>query len=134
MCEHTYLIEVSRAHHLLSCTWNSEEGEPSVPSVFLWSLRGFSELESSVRVALSEHLALNFKWDDIAALCAELLVGCSSLYMPYLCPLPEGLMEVPQESQTSVWMSGRGCRAMPWSVPPGPQGRPGKVGAHLGHP
>lgn len=96
--------------------------------------KGFSELESSVRVALSEHLALNFKWDDIAALCAELLVGCSSLYMPYLCPLPEGLMEVPQESQTSVWMSGRGCRAMPWSVPPGPQGRPGKVGAHLGHP
>lgn len=95
--------------------------------------KGFSELESSVRVALSKHLALIFKWDNIAALCAEWLVGCSSLYMPYLCSLPEGLMEVPQESRTSVWMSGHGCQAMPWSVLPGPQGRPGKVGTHLGH-
>lgn len=42
-------------------------------------------------------------------------------------------MEVPQESRTSVWMSGHGCQAMPWSVLPGPQGRLGKVGAHLGH-
>lgn len=33
--------------------------------------KGFSELESSVRVALSKHLALIFKWDNIAALCAE---------------------------------------------------------------